>query len=509
MSREILLQASDIHLKYRSAEILKEINLCIHKGESIAITGDSGSGKTKLGKIIAGKINFTNGDLFVSSSIVRLMVDQQDHFISFAGRRSAHYSQRYETQWMGHSPKVFSFLKSFNQKVNTSGKEGEIKDVMNLMGIDHLEKTELLQLSNGERKRTQIALALLQKPNLLVLDQPFIGLDKEARKNLSELLQRQMNSGTSLVIITSPDHIPNGVSRVIELDRGKISRNVDVTQYHPSFSENNWDKNIVDVQFFKLVPEVSKNLTDIVKMRKIKVNLGGKQVLYDIDWHIKRGERWVLLGPNGAGKTTLLSLITADNPQSYTNDLVLFDRKRGSGESIWEIKKRIGFVSPELHLYFLRGEGIYNTIPGLGEPETYYDSLTCRDVITSGFKDEVGFSSVPSDMEINIAEAWLGILNLKNLRKEPFVHASLGEQRLLLLARALVKSPELLILDEPCQGLDFYQEKRFLKILNEICEHVGTTLIYVTHRVEEIPACVNNQLILKNGRVENSGKFMR
>ena len=241
-------------------------------------------------------------------------------------------------------------------------------------------------------------------------------------------------------------------------------------------------------------------------MKNVNVSFGGKKVLNGINWEVKTGGQWVLKGPNGAGKTTLLSLITADNPQGYTNDLVLFDRKRGSGESIWDIKKKIGFVSPELHLYFLRQKSIYH--PAAGIP-TSYNSMTCLDVVLSGLNDEIGFNTSYSERSLRLAKLWLRLLKLEHLEKSPFLYTSLGEQRIFLLARALIKLPDLLILDEPCQGLDPSQTRRFLKLLDHICENGNTTMIYVTHRAEEIPLCVSHILELENGCVMQEGIFRK
>ncbi|HPR84648.1 MAG TPA: hypothetical protein PLG33_01280, partial [Prolixibacteraceae bacterium] len=196
--------------------------------------------------------------------------------------------------------------------------------------------------------------------------------------------------------------------------------------------------------------------------------------------------------------------------QGYANDLTLFDRRRGSGESIWDIKQRIGYVSPELHLYFLRGKGIFNTIPGLekslpmgGNP------LRCDEVITSGFNEQIGFSASHSDFQKKAVRTWFSILQLEHLADSIFAEASLSEQRLLLLARALVKLPALLILDEPCQGLDAHQTRRFTAILDVICRHLDTTIIYVTHYQEEIPQSVTQQLQLENGQVKYCGAYHR
>ena len=506
--RNIFLELVKSGLKIDGETILHNISFDLKMGESFAITGASGSGKTLLGRLLSGEVPPSFGTLVFSNNSKRLMVDQQDHFIFFSGRRSMHYGQRYENSGMESVPVVKEFLKNFSTEKDDATIESEIRMVSEQMEITHLSDRKILELSNGERKRTQLAAALLQKPDVLVLDQPFIGLDFHSRETLNSLLKRQMKSGICLVIICDPHHIPEEIHWVAELKNGTLNQFVDRKKYQSQIEEPEVDLPEPNSNLFTLLPEPNEFFNNLVLMKQVNVVMGEKHILKDINWQVRRGEQWALLGHNGAGKSTLLSLITADNPQGYNNHLILFDRKRGSGESIWDIKKRIGFVSPELHLYFLRGSGIFNTVPGLSN-STYqvYSSLSCHDVILSGFRDEVGFVSQSTDYEIKLADAWFSILKLEHLKRRLFTHASLGEQRSVLLARALVKSPALLILDEPCQGLDHQQTKHFTLLLDNICIQLKTTLIYVTHQPEEIPPCVSHLLQLENGRVKNCGEF--
>jgi len=219
-----------------------------------------------------------------------------------------------------------------------------------------------------------------------------------------------------------------------------------------------------------------------VKMTDVNIHYGEKILLQHISWEVKRGERWNVSGPNGAGKSTLLSLITADNPQAYANDIWLFDRKRGSGETIWEIKQKIGFVSPELHLYF-----------------DY--SATCFEVIASGLFDTIGLFRLLTEEQEQRVLLWIRLLSLENLRSLRLAQLSTGQQRMVLLARALIKNPPMLILDEPCQGLDEAQTSYFRQLIGLLCEAFGTTLIYVSHYREEIPDCVDRFLRLDNGAI--------
>ena len=371
------------------------------------------------------------------------------------------------------------------------------------MELHDLLERKLLSLSNGERKRLQLASSLMQNPDLLLLDQPFTGLDVLSRKRLDFLLHQQKNKGTTLVLVCDKEHIPEYADTVLELSGGKISHLLPLEKYKQQMQAETPELFLQNKNFESLV-EPCQNYKRLVRMRNVTIFMGGVQVLRNIIWEIKPGEKWVLKGPNGAGKTTLLSLISADNPQGYSNDLVLFDKKRGSGESIWDIKKKIGFVSPELHLYFLRIRGNYKPASGTS---LNTNSMSCLEVILSGFKDEIGFNSTASRLHIQKAKLWLQVFCLEHLEKSAFVYVSLGEQRLILLARSLVKSPDLLILDEPCQGLDVHQTRRFTTLLNQISAQHKTTFIYVTHRAEEIPACVTKIIELEKGEVVKYGNW--
>ena len=210
---------------------------------------------------------------------------------------------------------------------------------------------------------------------------------------------------------------------------------------------------------------------------------GEKTVLDQVNWHVRPGEHWALLGHNGAGKTTLLSLLNGDNPQAFSKDITLFDRKRGTGETLWDIRKKIGFVSPELFQFF-----------------PYQN--TCLEVVESGFYDTLGLHRKSQPGNAAQALAWLELLGIAQEKDKPLRNVSASVQRLCLLARALIKNPVLLILDEPCQGMDAQQRQRFKELLEVICAHSSTTLLYVTHYAQEIPACVTRVLRLEQGKVQ-------
>lgn len=206
------------------------------------------------------------------------------------------------------------------------------------------------------------------------------------------------------------------------------------------------------------------------------VSYNDRPILHHLSWRVNPGEHWQIVGPNGAGKSTLLSLITGDHPQGYSNDLTLFGRRRGSGETIWDIKKHIGYVSSSLHL-------------------DYRVSTTVRNVILSGYFDSIGIYQAVSDRQRKLAQQWLDILGIdKRTADAPFHSLSWGQQRLALIVRALVKHPTVLILDEPLQGLDPLNRQLVRRFVDVLIRQGETQLLFVSHHAEDAPACITHRL---------------
>ena len=220
---------------------------------------------------------------------------------------------------------------------------------------------------------------------------------------------------------------------------------------------------------------------NILELKHITKLYPGVVALNDVSLEVRRGEILALVGENGAGKSTLLSLVCADNPQSYACDISLFGRKRGTGESIWEIKKHIGYVSPEMHRAYLK-------------------NLPAIEIVASGLHDSIGLYKRPQPEQMAICEWWMDIFGIAELKDKPFLQLSSGEQRLALLARAFVKDPELLILDEPLHGLDTYNRRRVKKIIEAFCHRKDKTMIMVTHYESELPGTITDRLFLKRNR---------
>jgi molybdate transport system ATP-binding protein len=492
------IEAKNITVIAEEKRILDDISFSLLKGEALAIVGSSGSGKTTLGKIIAGQWAPSSGQLIAGEQdVVKRMFISQQHDFRYLSSTRSYYQQRYDSNVADDSPTVAQLF----EKV--SGQD--FSEWIKLLKLDHLLTSRLTLLSNGEGKRVQLAQALLQKAELLVLDNPFIGLDPQSRLLLHEIIRQFIERGIAVVIITSHNEIPDSITQVLELEAGKVKQFTEREKFETSFLQQE-DQYVINPDVLDLLgfPE-EEEFEAAVRMKNVTVNYGDKIILDHINWEVKKGEQWALIGHNGAGKSTLLSLINGDNPQAYSNEIYLFDQRRGSGESIWDIKRRVGYISPELHIYFQRDLSHTEVVAissGEASPIKFSQArINCEDVVTSGYNDLVGSSQVVTPMQYKQAMRWMDLLHIKSLSKQNMYDTSLGEQRLVLLARALVKNPALLILDEPCQGLDVAQTKRFTEVIDAVCRHFNKTLIYISHYKQDIPTCVTHVLTLSNGKI--------
>ncbi len=355
---------------------------------------------------------------------------------------------------------------------------GRLIDGLNLKT---LLKKPIRQLSGGEGRKVLIAHALASKPNLIIFDTPFDALDVQTRAELLTLIEKihvEYNTPTVL-IVNRPTEIPSsltsmGIIRdcaIIKLaSREEIESDEDARALLGAAAIPNLD--LPQAPIKHRLPEIAGDV--IVSLKKVTVKYE-RVVLDKLDFQVKKGENWLITGPNGAGKSTLLSLITGDNPLVYTNDVTVFGYKRGSGESIWDIKKYFGVVSGALHLdYRVNGPAL--------------------NVVLSGFYDSIGLYTKPSDDEVTTARKWLRIAGLSDKQNQPFKSLSFGQQRMLLIIRALVKNPPLLILDEPLQGLDGYARALVSAFISYIMKNGKTSILFVSHHEEDIPSGFSHHL---------------
>jgi molybdate transport system ATP-binding protein len=475
-----ILEIQNLNFQYGSNIVLKNLNWKIKKGENWQIGGPSGTGKTTLAKIISGEIKNFEGNIefnFDENSELPkkvLYVSNWYQFTNLEGDKNFYYQQRYNKFAKNETLTVFAELKHFAKKEHLNFQN--VEKYLQIFGFENFKEQQLIELSSGEHKKLQLVKALWLKPQILIIDQPYTGLDVKSRASLNAIFHDLTQDGMSLLIINNDDDVPNCITHFAEIKNGELN---EVSHYSEmSKGEERIPKELP--YFLQKSPETASKV--MVKMENVNVSYGDKQVLKNINWQLNEGEKWLLQGPNGSGKSTLLSLLNGDHPQAYANEIHLFGNKRGSGESIWDIKEKIGIISPELHWYYDLNANVGQTI-------------------ASGFFDSMSLYKKLSFEQQQKLEQTLHFFDLKEDKNKKLNTLSLGKQRLALLARTIVKNPELLVLDEPCQGLDVQQTKYFNRVVDDLCKR-GQTLIYVGHFESQLPKCISHKLILENGEIK-------
>lgn len=319
-------------------------------------------------------------------------------------------------------------------------------------------RNSLQKSSEGERKKALLNHLISQNPEYLIADNVFGNLDIKAQADIKQVL---VDLSSKIPIIQITNRIEDKLSFITEVYQFEANTLIRI-------DDLSLLKNTTQPLFVESLSKHTFNLKPInplVTFKDVSVSYGERPILNAINWEIKSGEFWQLMGPNGSGKSTILSMITGDNPKAFLQDITLFGMKKGSGETVWDIKKHIGYFSSEMLRGFKRLDSIGN-------------------IIVSGFLDSVGLYTTPTNQQINIAKQWLHVLNMYEIRKQEFLSLSTGHQRLVLIARAMVKQPSLLILDEPTNGLDDNDAALFVQLINKIASETNTAILYVSHRQE-------------------------
>jgi len=430
-----------------------------------AVTGPNGAGKSLLGRIIERGWNFATNRITSPRGKLKIRMVEFSDIHSLAGCRAGYYQQRYESSMNDAMPTVSDVI---GRDLTASAGWRQLTEAFNLHDAKH---KRINFLSSGELRKILIINQLLDLPDLLILDNPFIGLDAPSRTALAGTLRAIPDSGTSVMLLT-PDNDIDFADHHITVNAGTVGATPPEPTPHgapagtlPGHAPQPYSGTVVELD-------------------NCSVAYGNRTIISDLDWTVRAGETWALTGPNGSGKSTLLSLIAADNPQAYRNRITLFGRRRGTGESIWDIKRRIGYVSPEMHMYFNGGLS------------------TVESIVAHGLHDTVGEFTRISESERKLAREWLGALDMTAIADRPFNALSAGEQRLTLLARTFVKRPQLLILDEPLHGLDATNRQRVGEIVDRMTS--DSTTIYVTHNPCELPTAVTATKNLTNAETHSA-----
>ncbi|MBR4789608.1 MAG: ATP-binding cassette domain-containing protein [Treponema sp.] len=507
MPQNTLITIQNCRIDNSRKTIVQNINWTMNAGENWLVIGPNGGGKADFLNALAGvgglkitpnagqDVSLFSNSFAGSTEIVsleraaKIIQEERDNDESDYVEGGVDIGR---TARMFIAQSLWPDIKK-GKPLPPEAQEFDNRPEIELTGIKKILDRGLKYLSTGEIRRTLLARALISGKQLLILSDPFAGLDAQSRKIIFDFIEREMTGALGLILgMERWNEIPDTITHVLEFTNKEISFCGARGDYEKVMHQRETLRQAQGSQVLVLpdngivVPERVEGLQNsseldspLVQMTNVNVAWGDNHVLRNLNWTVNKGEHWLIQGPNGSGKTTLLELITGDNMQVFCNDVKLFGKKRGSGETIWDIKKQLGIVSYRLHVEYrmLGGTSLLN-------------------VIISGFRDSIGLYEAAKDTEIDLAKKWLAFGGFSGRENESFGNLSYGEQRAILILRSAVKSPALLILDEPCHGLDENFRTKVLHLMELIGEGGTTTMLHVTHDPTEILPCEKNILQL-------------
>jgi len=354
--------------------------------------------------------------------------------------------------------------------------------LLKAFGMEHCLQLGYRQLSSGQSRKLLCLQKLIGGATTLVMQNPYDGLDEKSCYELNLALQQLPDQSIELLLlVNSESDIPPWCSHLALLGSGCLKASGLREQVQPLLQSIQKPRRLrpapISGNYFQPAPAADIHCDELIYLRGGFAGYGDRKLFTGLDLTINTGDHTLITGPNGCGKSTLLDIITGDNPKCYANTLRIFGKQRGSGESIWDIKKHMGIISPALHRE--------HRIPG-----------SALQVVLSGLYDSIGLYTRVSNTEINAAKYWLTWLSLAGKSATPFRRMTYAEQRLVLIGRALIKRPKLLILDEPTQGLDDVHRNSLLDLLEQIADKKLSTVLFVSHRRDEHRTLFRRQIQL-------------
>ena len=455
------MQRSWLEVKNFTTPTLRIDHLAIRENETWCILGSNRSGADKLVSLFSGETSYETGGV----------VQVVDNFrvISFSSQQ-----ELYEREVRNDDTDYMEKIDPGTRAGTFIGKSEDATELVRLFRLDHVLESGYRQLSSGESRKLLILEAITHGVRHLLIENPYDGLDVDSCREFDRVAQGLQQRGIELVIfLTSRHDIPGWCTHIAYIEDGTIALQGTRKQVSGAIGQENDAKQWSPVSGIKGVEDAKE--TELVRLVEGTVGYGDRTIFSVFDLLVRQGDHTLITGPNGAGKSTLLAVITGDHPDCYTNELYLFGRRRGSGESIWEIKKEMGIVSPALH-------------------RSHYVPGSTLQIVISGFFDSIGLYSKFTASQKMRAQEWLANIGLEAYATVPFRRLSFAQQRLALIARALIKLPRLLILDEPTQGLDDQNRESLLNFLEMVAEKEISTILYVSHRRDEYRSFFSQQI---------------
>jgi len=466
-----MLSIEQLHFQLSNQSELFIDKLSLNKGESLLVLGDNASGKSVLAQILAGEIKDYQGNVLLTEEFTTLSFE-----LEAATLEQDRLNDRsdFMEEGVDNGRTAVEIIIDDNDFL-----QQDLDEIVSLLAIEKLLDKPFKILSTGETRKVLMARALMLKPQVMLLDEPYAGLDIGSQAHLSDVLNSLIAQGISIILFDFyHQSLPSNIENLVYMQAGKIvlsgdRKQVIATEQWQQLNENHFSlpHHLPDCLQYD---HLDKH-TALVALNDVSVSFNQKPIFESLNWQFQQGQHWRIIGPNGCGKSTLLAMISGDSPKAYGKDIHLFGVKRGSGESIWDIKRHYGLVSAQLH-------------------RDYRVSTTLIQVVLSGFYDSIGLYDSPSRHQVIIARQWLVLLGLEQHENTYFNQLSYGEQRLVLIARAVVKLPKILILDEPCQGLDNHNRDKVLALMDYIAANSKTHLLFVSHDSRDQLNCITHEL---------------
>ncbi|NKB32861.1 MAG: ATP-binding cassette domain-containing protein [Pseudomonadales bacterium] len=492
-----LLKVSNAMCRVGRHNVLRIEQFQIEQGQHWCLFGPNGAGKTLLANLISGKriesgkyVDY--GDEFDPARDIQLVSFEEQQKLWEKDNRLDISEYQADAQDAGT---LVCDLISGSRDAGFED-QGLFDELIEDLNLDRIRNKGIRFLSSGQIRKVLIARALYayhpDAPQLLILDDPLESIDVDSKERIENCIDKYLHAGFSSIQLCrrSADILPGVTNIALMQDLTIVEQGQrESVEKGDRFKDHQQQAPSIPQQLPKNYSEDEElqdyEASSLIELTAVNANYGELEVLKDLSWSMLPDQHVLIEGPNGCGKSTLLSLIDGENHKAYGQEVSLFDRKRGSGETVWEVKAKFGVVSNELHNKYVKGWKVL-------------------DVVVSGFFDSVGLYDDSGTKEIEIASEWLDALGIEALAKHYYHEISFGQQRLVLLARAMVKQPRILILDEPCVGLDDYHRELILGVLDRIAEQTKTKIIYVSHVRDEKPLCINRRLSFEPN---NSGGY--
>jgi molybdate transport system ATP-binding protein len=497
------VETEDATFRGPQGAVFPHTSLALRPGERWAVGGSSGGEKSLFFAALMGKLSllggrlrhpFLEGDPRFADSIFGVLPPGSLALASMEEHRQWLLARDFhQLRWHGslshgratvsqllqrnviEQRNPFAVIDDGDDEVFAATKEREIAR----FALGPLLDRPIVALSNGELHRFILARALLRRPRLLFIDDPMAGLDVESRGRLLGILDELDREGVAVVLGVENDaDIPAATTHLLRLGDATVEHAGPRQKVRGRAAT----KTVRPFTLPRKAVRAPAPAAPILEMIDVRVRHGNITLLDGITWTVQPGEQWALLGPNGSGKSTLLSLVLADNPQVYANHVRIAGFALEAGRSIWEQKAWLGWLSPELEAH-------------------YPTNARAFEVVLSGFHSSLGLHTKTSVADEEEARAWLGALGIADRTETRIADLSALDRRLVLLARAVVHGPSLLLLDEPCQGLDANDRAVLGAAIAAAVTAFGAAMIYVTHDADQIPASVTKVLRLEQGRV--------